>query len=231
MTSRKIRSTLGVLVAAVIGLMLIALPGSAAARDRNHDRIPDRWERHHQLSVHQNQARRDQDRDALKNRQEWKAGMDPRDPDSDDDGVEDGSEGAGMITSFDQGVLTINLFHGGAISGLVTGDTEIKCDNGDDQGDEDGDGEGGHHGETGDGDHEGDGGDGDHADKSASVSEHGSGDDDGEPGDDQGDDDDPGDDDQRECSADHLTSGTVVQEADLELEHGQAVFEEIELAE
>src|SRR5436309_11985038 len=115
MTSRKTRRTLGVLAAAAIGLMLVALPGSAAARDRNHDRIPDRWERHHHLSLHKNQARRDQDRDALRNRKEWKAGLDPRDADSDSDGVEDGDEGAGTITSFDQGVLTINLFHGGSI--------------------------------------------------------------------------------------------------------------------
>src|SRR4051794_37475458 len=171
MTSCKTRRTLGILAAAVTGLLVVVLPGSATARDRNHDRIPDRWERHHHLSLHKNQARHDQDRDALGNRKEWKAGLDPRDADSDNDGVEDGDEGAGMITSFDQGVLTINLFHGGSLSGLVTGDTEVKCDNGDDRGDEDGDGEGGRHGDTGDGDHEGDGGDGDQVDVHASVSE------------------------------------------------------------
>jgi hypothetical protein len=32
-------------------------------------------------------------------------------------------------------------------------------------------------------------------------------------------------------SADDLVQGAVVQEAELELEHGEAVFEEIELAE
>ena len=38
------------------------------------------------------------------------------------------------------------------------------------------------------------------------------------------------DDDHHACSRDNLVPGAVVQEAELELEHGQAVFEEIELA-
>lgn len=201
---------------AIVGLLVVALPGVAAARDRNHDRIPDRWEKRHHLSLHKNQAKRDQDRDGLKNRQEWKAGDDPRDPDSDNDGTKDGDEGAGTISSFQDQVLTIDLFNGGSISGLVTEGTEVKCDHGDDQGDEDG--EGGHHGETGDGEDHSDQGDDDgqgdgsqHA-VAKSGSDHGSGDD------------------NHACSVDNLVHGAVVQEAELELEHGQAVFEEIELA-
>jgi len=86
-------------------------------------------------------------------------------------------------------VLTVDLFGGGSVSGLVTDGTEVKCDNGDDQGDEDGDAK---NGEDGDNQDEGD--------------------------------------DNHACSVDNLVPGAVVQEADLELEHGQAVFEEIELA-
>jgi hypothetical protein len=236
MSSAKSRRLLGGLVVAIVGLLVIALPGAAAARDRNHDRIPDRWEKHHHLSLHKNQAKRNQDRDGLKNRQEWKAGDDPRDPDSDNDGVEDGDEGAGTIASFQDHVLTIDLFGGGSISGLVTESTEVKCDNGDDQGDEDNDGEGGHHGDTGDGDDQGDHGDvgdddqgeqaGDevHADKSATGDETGD-----DENDNAEDDNDQGDD-NHNCSVDNLVQGVVVQEADLELEDGQAVFEEIELA-
>ena len=222
---------LGGLVVVIIGLLVVALPGATAARDRNHDRIPDRWEKRHDLSLHKNQAKRNQDRDGLKNRQEWKAGDDPRDPDSDNDGTEDGDEGAGTISSFQDHVLTIDLFGGGSISGLVTEGTEVKCDHGDDQGDEDNDGEGGHNGDTGDDDDQGEEA-GDHqsgddeqvADKSATDDETG----DDETGDDE-DNNDEGDD-NHACSVDNLVTGAVVQEAGLELEHGQAVFEEIELA-
>lgn len=228
---------LGGLVVLIVGLLVVALPGAAAARDRNHDKIPDRWEKSHHLSLHKDQAKRNQDRDGLKNRQEWKAGDDPRDPDSDNDGTEDGDEGAGTISSFQDHVLTIDLFGGGSISGLVTEGTEVKCDHGDDQGDEDGDDEGGHHGDTGDGQDHGDQGD-DVADddQSEEVGDH-QGDDDqvadkSATDDETGDDEDNSDegDDNHVCSVDNLVAGAVVQEAELELEHGQAVFEEIELA-
>src|SRR3954449_1285786 len=98
---------------AVLGLLaLLALPGAAAAKDGNHDRIPDRWEKRHHLSTAVNQARHDQDRDHLRNRAEFLAGDNPRDRDSDDDGVIDGNENAGTIDSFDSatGRLVIDLF-------------------------------------------------------------------------------------------------------------------------
>ena len=81
-------------LAALTLCAVIALGAGASARtgDRNHDRIPDRWEKRHHLSLHVNQARRDQDRDGLNNRDEFKAGTDPRDRDSDDDGVKDGAD-------------------------------------------------------------------------------------------------------------------------------------------
>ena len=41
----------GVLLAALGALALLALPSVAAAKDRNHDRIPDRWEKRHHLSL------------------------------------------------------------------------------------------------------------------------------------------------------------------------------------
>ena len=134
-------------------LAILALPSLAAAKDRNHDRIPDRWEKRHHLSLHVKQARRDQDRDHLKNLGEFRTaptasgrqrsdGIDdgtergrrqPRDDDSDNDGTEDGDENAGTIASFDGTVLTINLFGGGTVSGQVTGRTEIECENEDDE--------------------------------------------------------------------------------------------------
>jgi hypothetical protein len=222
MNSRTTRNLFTALLAGVVGILMLSLPSIAAAKDRNHDRIPDRWEKRHGLSLKVNQAHRDQDRDNLVNRKEFKAGDDPLDPDSDGDGTEDGDEGAGTIASFDGTTLTINLFNGGTISGQVTDQTEVQCDNGDDQGDEDGDGEGGDDDtNSGDDDSGDDGSGGD--DKSASAETTSSDDD---PGDVESGDDDQGDD-GSSCSSADLVEGATVQEADLE----GGVFTEIELAE
>jgi hypothetical protein len=216
--------------AAVLGtLALLALPGAAAAKDGNHDRIPDRWERHHRLSTSVNQAFRDQDRDHLRNRAEFLAGDNPRDRDSDDDGVIDGNENAGMITAFDAttGRLTISLFNGDSVSGLVTDRTRIKCEDehssdvtvrarhgeeepGDDRGDdgeEAGDDNGGHGEEPGD-DNSGEAGDNSGPGPSGHE-DNGTG---------------------ANCTTSDLIVGATVEEAELELEHGAATFEEVELA-
>lgn len=143
---------IGLVVAiAALGAALIAAPAQAA-KDRNHDKIPDRWERQHDLSLKRDQAKRDQDRDGLKNLGEFEAGLDPRDGDSDDDGTEDGDEGAGTIASFDvqTGALTIDLFNGGELSGAVTDNTEIECeDEGHHEGDDDLEDHGGNSGPGG----------------------------------------------------------------------------------
>jgi hypothetical protein len=193
-------------LAALAFALFAILAGPAAAHDRNGDRIPDRWEKRHHLSLAVKQGRRDQDGDGLRNRAEWKAGLDPRDEDSDDDGIEDGDENAGTIEKFDAttGKLTIKLFSGDSISGLVTGDTEIECD--DDA----------HSSSSGPGDD----GDDDHGDDDR-------GDDRGD--DDQGD-DDHGDDGHGEtCGSDALTAGREVEEAELKLSNGKATFKKIEL--
>jgi hypothetical protein len=86
-------SRLIVIAALALGLLLLlASTAAARSRDRNHDRIPDRWEHRHHLSLRVNQANRDQDRDHLVNLAEFRSGTDPRDADSDDDGVEDADE-------------------------------------------------------------------------------------------------------------------------------------------
>jgi len=149
---RRIVTATAAMLALAASLMLAS---AASASDRNRDRIPDRWERAHHLSLHVNQARRDQDRDGLNNRGEFRAHLNPRDADTDDDGVDDGDENAGTIASFEDGVLTITLAGGGTLTANVTDDTEIECppsasashDDGDDddQGDDDGD-HGDHHG-------------------------------------------------------------------------------------
>lgn len=180
-------------LAAVVALVaILAVPGTAAAKDRNHDRIPDRWEMRHRLSLKTNQARRDQDRDRLRNRAEFLAGTNPHDRDTDDDGIPDGEEHAGTIQSFDPstGMLVVSLFGGGSVEGLVAEGTEIECDD-----------EGG-------------------GEASASDSS-----DDGEGSDDEGEDEGGS-----ECTAADLVPGATVDEAELELENGIAVFEKVELS-
>ncbi len=226
---RRVR--LGSLLAVALGaLAILVLPGLAGAKDGNDDRIPDRWEKRHRLSLKADQSRRDQDRDHLRNLAEFRAGDNPRDRDSDDDGVVDGEENAGTIASFDaaSGKLVIDLFGNDTIAGLVTDRTEIKCEDehssgeassshevepGDDhggQGNEPGDDNGGH-GEEADDDHD----DGDNSGPGSSNSGPGGHDDNGTGA---------------NCTTADLVPGTVVEEAELEIEHGAATFDEVELA-
>ncbi|MDX6583456.1 MAG: hypothetical protein QOI10_2640 [Solirubrobacterales bacterium] len=118
---------------AAVALSLGAMAATGAAKDRNGDGLPDRWERHNDLSLQVDQARRDQDGDQLRNRGEYRAGMDPRDADTDGDGIPDGEEGAGTITAWDPdtGELTINTFGGESVTGTVTDETQIECRNDD----------------------------------------------------------------------------------------------------
>jgi hypothetical protein len=146
------------LLAAAIAAALLVLPAGALARghDRDHDRMADKWEKRHHLNVHANDARKDPDGDHLSNLSEFRHhtdpqkadtdndevdddnelrdGTNPRDDDSDDDGVEDADEISGAITSFANGVLTIQLPGEGAgtVSGTVNQATEVECDNDDD---------------------------------------------------------------------------------------------------
>lgn len=219
-------------------LALLAMPSLAAAKDRNHDHIPDRWEKKHHLSLKVNQARKDQDGDKLRNRAEFLAGDNPRKADTNGDGVPDGEENAGTIASFNEetGKLTINLFGEESISGFVTEETEIKCEDnsgasvssdgmsGDEQSSEGepGDDNGGEEQEAGDNN----GGEEEAGDDNGEAEE--------EPGDDNGGEEQSGDNSGEEggsnCTTADLTPGAVVQEAELKVENGKAVFEKVELS-
>lgn len=109
--------------------MVLVVPAAANASrgDRDHDRMPDRWERAHHLNTHRNDARRDLDRDGLTNLAEFRDHTDPRDADSDDDGVKDRNDVVGTVTSFTDGDLTITAPDGRAITAKVTPDTEVEC--------------------------------------------------------------------------------------------------------
>jgi hypothetical protein len=129
MSPHRITRILLTLAAACAALLLVPAAGMAHGGDRNHDRIPDRWERAHKLSLKVNQANKDQDDDGLRNKAEFLAGTNPRDDDSDDDGTEDGQEKAGQVVSFTNGVLIVHLFAtGDDIKGIVDDRTNLHCD-------------------------------------------------------------------------------------------------------
>lgn len=247
--ARRPRLGMTWLALALGALALLAMPSLAAAKDRNDDRIPDRWEKRHKLSLKVNQARKDQDRDHLRNRAEFLAGTNPRLSDSDGDGTLDGDEQAGTISSFDAetGHLAIDLFGTDTIAGFVTESTEIKCedngfsasassegsgegetepgDDGSPSEEEPGDDNGG----EGDGDNSGPGsGDESGDDNSGPSDNSGPGSESSGPGHDG--DGEHGDDDDRICTTAELVPGAVVEEAELKLENGKAVFREVELS-
>jgi len=89
----KLRTFL-VAAAGALVLMLVAFGGTAVAKDRNHDRIPDKWEKRFHLSLKVDQANKDQDRDKVDNLNEFQEGTNPRDKDTDNDGKPDGREDA-----------------------------------------------------------------------------------------------------------------------------------------
>ena len=81
------------LVLPVVAFACLAATVSASApRDRDHDRLPDRWERKHQLSTSSPSARRDPDGDRLRNRRELRLRTHPRRADTDRDRLRDGAE-------------------------------------------------------------------------------------------------------------------------------------------
>lgn len=216
---------LTVVVLALIGSLLFAASASAGGRDANRDRIPDRWEKKHGLSLKVKQTHRDQDKDGFHNRAEWRAQTDPLDPDSDDDGVADDEENAGSVTAFANGELTIKLFDGDTLTAKVTEDTKIECgtddasvashdDEGDDGGprggDDDEEGDDGSRGDDDEGDDHGD----DHGDDDAGEDDghHGGCDDDGE-----------------DCGPEALTVNAAVEQAELKISSDGKVWTEIEL--
>jgi hypothetical protein len=69
-----------------------ATVSAAPPRDRDHDRLPDRWERKHQLSTKKPSAKRDPDSDRLRNRRELRLRTHPRRADTDRDRLRDGAE-------------------------------------------------------------------------------------------------------------------------------------------
>jgi hypothetical protein len=80
------------MLALAAAVALLALPAVSQARDRNHDGLPDKWEKHFHLSLHVNQANRDPDRDHVDNANEFREHTNPRKRDTNGNGRPDGRE-------------------------------------------------------------------------------------------------------------------------------------------
>jgi hypothetical protein len=224
--------------AAAIAAALLIVPAGALARsrDRDHDRMPDKWEKKHHLNTRANDARKDPDRDHLSNLSEFRHHSDPRkadtdndgidddqevedhtsptNKDTDDDGIKDDDEVSGAIVSFTNGLLTIQLAGDGAgqVSGMVTDATKIECEN-----DEDDDAPAQPTATT-----SRDGSDDDNSGPGSDSSGPGSGDDQGDDNDDQGED-------EGQCTSADLKATTRVHEAEFVTTANGKVFTEIEL--
>ncbi|MFL5849332.1 MAG: hypothetical protein ACJ76R_10390 [Solirubrobacteraceae bacterium] len=234
---RRMLILVAALALAALSVAAVASADRGHRGDRNHDGLPDRWERRHHLSLKVNQAHRDPDRDKLDNRNEFRHGTDPNKRDTDDDGVRDRDEvnPAGTIASFDNGVLTITLRNGQSVSGRVTADTKIECENEDEinaMAARDGGDDNSGPGSTSSGreeenevevenenelEHSGT------TTTTTPSSNSGPGSANSGPGDEN-------EDKARACGADALKHGVTVKEADAKLTSNGLVFEEIELA-
>ena len=221
-------------ISVALALLAFAIPATAGAKrshhkshhrvaDRNHNGMPDRWER--KFRVHKSTA--DPDRDGVANLGEFHNGTSPRDADSDNDGVEDGNDDAnhdgiddgdeqsGVITSFDGTILTVTLVNGDVLKGTVNAGTEIECE---DTPPSTTTATTRHDGESGDDHESGD----DNSGPGSTTS--GSGDDN-----EQGDDNDDQGENEGNCTTASLTPQTIVKEAELHLTSAGAVFDKIEL--
>jgi Bacterial TSP3 repeat len=80
--------------ALLLALSCLATPAVAWAgkRDRDSDRLPDRWEHKHHLSVTKKSAKGDPDHDRLSNLREFRLRTNPRKADTDGDGLKDRAE-------------------------------------------------------------------------------------------------------------------------------------------
>jgi hypothetical protein len=242
---------LTLLISVALAMLTVAIPATASAKrshhrshrarvaDRNHNGIPDSWER----KYHVRSATADPDHDGVTNLGEFHNGTNPRSADtngngipdgqddSNHDGVPDGQEQAGTIASFDTttNVLTITLVNGDTQKGTVDPSTEIECDNpatttapttattrdgGGDQSSTDTP-------DTQDSQQSTD-------QQSGDQQQSQSGENETQGDDDQGSNDDQGDS-SSSCGTADLVAGTIVKEAELSLTSGGAIFHKIDL--
>jgi hypothetical protein len=245
---RKIKLLLfGVVLAA-----LLALPGAAMAKshDRDHDKLPDKWEHKFHLSTHHKSAKGDPDKDGLNNLGEFKSKTNPRkadtngngvndaNDDQDDDGVDNADEMGEHTNPCDRDTDNDGVDDGNETSGTVASFVEDSAhpgtgvltitlaDNSTVSGKVDSTTEIECRTPRAEGTtHQRDGAD--------DGPNHDAGDDNGGDNGDNGDGDHSGPgrggDDKRQCTTADLTQGTAVHEAELHGSGADAVFEKVEL--
>lgn len=149
----KINKLMATLALLVMAMFVITAQAGAAPKDRNHNGIPDSWEKKNDLSIKKDQGNRDADGDGVRNRCEFQGKTDPNNADSDANGVVDGDEdtdGDGAtnraesnlrsncgranshlqirratVTSFADGVLVLTVRGGGTVTAPVS--SKLKC--------------------------------------------------------------------------------------------------------
>lgn len=217
---------------------LLAVPGAAMAKshDRDHDKLPDKWEHKFHLSTHHKSAKGDPDKDGLNNRGEFKSRTNPHNSDSDRDGIDDANDDQdddGVDNRDELGEHTNPCDHdsdddgvgdGEETAGTVvsfvedsanpgTGVLTIKlADESTSSGKVD---------STTEIECRTAGDDGERHERDGADDDNGGEDDHSGPG--------RGEDDESQCSTADLTAGTAVHEAELHGSGDQAVFEEIKL--
>jgi hypothetical protein len=92
-TSSKTARTLGAgLLALCTATALLGGTAAASARDSDGDGMPNSWEVNQGLDPHKANGGGNPDHDGLKNLSEYKNGAEPKDEDTDNDGLDDGDE-------------------------------------------------------------------------------------------------------------------------------------------
>jgi Bacterial TSP3 repeat len=80
------------LLVLALAYFVLAPPPESAARDRDNDGLPDRWERRYDLSTSKKSGKGDPDDDGLRNLREHDFHTNPRQADTDGDGFDDRAE-------------------------------------------------------------------------------------------------------------------------------------------
>ena len=89
---RSVRIVCGVILALYYSFSLAATAGHAGVRDGDRDGMPTRWEVNHGLNPRIANAGGNPDHDGLKNIGEYHNDAEPKDEDTDNDGIDDGDE-------------------------------------------------------------------------------------------------------------------------------------------
>ena len=140
---RSVRIVCGVILALYYSFSLAATAGHAGVRDGDRDGMPTRWEVNHGLNPRIANAGGNPDHDGLKNIGEYHNDAEPKDEDTDNDGIDDGDEVKLFETDVDDADTNNNGVEDGDQDADHDGvDNEDENDFGSKEGDSDSDDDG-----------------------------------------------------------------------------------------